>query len=985
MPKSAILALLAASGVACGPEKAQNEQASAPTLTANAGGAQQPPAVSKGGGPVKLGSASIDADGDGLTNQLELALGTDPNDPDSDHDGVRDGVDADIIARIVATLPKTAFKDADDGLRTATLAILANVHRATAMGHVDVAVRDLQNLRRHLDGCPPRADANDWIVDCVAQTRVREVIDLLIANHSSFTVDARITPSIASLPGVGGGPAREVEAAVGPHGKEEFVADEVIFKPAGPADLAEFLVKYGGVVLRDGSPLLLPGVSPPPGLPPKTSWYLIRIDPHLSSLRDLVANMEKAGLVGAWSFSSETAARLFALAAREYGRAVSPNYLSNLAECAICEDANRDAASWWWMNRDPAPGASIGVVRAWEYVKYQGFPPMNTPFEPIVLAVIDSGFYLDETTGAPLEGNLDYAGTPLQLDENGRDYAAGGHGVGFSNCNDANCWHGQMSYGISSALAGNGFGAAGTSGGWEIKPLLIKVNADFDTIARAVYDAIYNWADVVNMSIAGQCGWSCRNYGGGSALKDAIHAARDQGSIVVASAGNFARDISQEDMYPCSINGAVCVGAIECSLLGGFCPNAIPAGLGLTPTFSAAGYSDWGSVVDIWAPAGVLTTALPGSAGAPVYFSGTSCSAPYLAGIVALLKMLSPGLKYDDVRNILWSTARPSSDPKVAPTGYVDALAAVMAAKLNQPPAVTITLPAPGSSGYRQVLLAAKVKDPETPTDAWLFLGAPGYSTQVVFTSNRDGQLCAASADATGAEATVTCDATRDLSLGSHVISATATDPFGATATSSVSIDVVDTPPTVKITLPASGSSYNTSQKINLRGSAYDPDEIIPVDKAHVWSWTSSLAGVLTEWGNDVWVSLPEGSHTIILTVADSLGLTATDSIALSVHSGAGYPAAQIVKPVDGGLFGLGKPLLFEGTGTDPEDGSLSGSSLVWRSDRDGVIGTGTSFSTVLSGKQCLSVPHTITLEVTDSDGHKTTSNPVVIYILDLC
>jgi len=35
----------------------------------------------------------LDADGDGLTNLDEISLGTDPDDPDSDHDGVADGFD----------------------------------------------------------------------------------------------------------------------------------------------------------------------------------------------------------------------------------------------------------------------------------------------------------------------------------------------------------------------------------------------------------------------------------------------------------------------------------------------------------------------------------------------------------------------------------------------------------------------------------------------------------------------------------------------------------------------------------------------------------------------------------------------------------------------------------------------------------------------------------------------------------------------------
>jgi len=895
-------------------------------------------------------------------------------------------VDPDIVARIVSGLPKNAFKSKDGGIRTAILSILSNIHRATAAGHVDAAVQELTNLRRHMDGCPPVADTNDWIVDCAAQIKVRGVLDILIANHSSFDVNSQIKPSLPSLPGLSGGPPRMVGVAIGPQGKpEEFVIDEVIFRPQSAADLSDFLVKYDGVVLRDGTPHLLPGASLPEGLPETTGWYLIRVNLNLSSLHDIAPNMERTGLLGKWSFSSDEAAQLISLVAREYDLGVSPNFLGELPQgCGVCEHPDSpathlDAATWWWMTEDDDPntpgdqGLSVGVIHAWEYVKYKGYPPNNVPYIPLRLALIDTGFDLDEITGLPLYGTLDFWGVPDQLDEIDGDWTAGGHGVGFSNCNDEHCWHGQLSFGVSSALSNNKFGTASTSGGWDVRPLLIKINGDLNSWASAINAAVYNNADVINAPASAQCGVICRAYQGGNELKSAVASARNNNVILVTTAANYGQDISNVDRYPCTLNGAICVGAIGSD-------------------GRAQGYSNYGSVVDIWAPAGIASTVTRDSAAFDpdnvgidelAGFGGTCASSAFMSGVVALMKMLDRSLTYDQVRSILWDTANSSTDPKVADAGYVDAFQAVAAVKPNDPPTVKISQPVAGtSSGYRNVEFIAKVKDPETPSLPWVYTD---FSTMVVFSSSRDGELCTSSADATGAGATFICDAPRDLSLGTHVITATATDPFGATGTDSVTITVVNTPPTAKITYPPSGSTYYTSQKINLRGSAYDPDEPMIHDKTHLWTWTSSISGLLSEWGDNICVSLPEGSHTITLTVADSLGATGSDNIVLNVQAGEGYPTAQILSPENNQLLSLGQSVSFSGRAIDPEGHELSGASFLWSSDIDGELGTEKTFTKVLSGHKCGNVKHTIKLKVTDSATGKEATTSIDVYVFNLC
>ncbi len=86
-------------------------------------------------------------------------------------------------------------------------------------------------------------------------------------------------------------------------------------------------------------------------------------------------------------------------------------------------------------------------------------------------------------------------------------------------------------------------------------------------------------------------------------------------------------------------------------------------------------------------------------------------------------------------------------------------------------------------------------------------------------------------------------------------------------------------------------------------------------------------------------------------------------------------PTVTITSPADGSTFNAGDPIAFQGSATDPEDGALTGSSLVWTSSIDGQIGTGESFT-----RSDLSVgTHTITLTATDSQGATAAVNVTIV------
>ena len=76
-------------------------------------------------------------------------------------------------------------------------------------------------------------------------------------------------------------------------------------------------------------------------------------------------------------------------------------------------------------------------------------------------------------------------------------------------------------------------------------------------------------------------------------------------------------------------------------------------------------------------------------------------------------------------------------------------------------------------------------------------------------------------------------------------------------------------------------------------------------------------------------------------------------------------PTATITSPTGGSSYTVGDTITFTGFGSDSEDGTLTGSSLVWTSSIHGQIGTGTSFTR----NDLYAGIHTITLGAIDSEG----------------
>jgi len=90
---------------------------------------------------------------------------------------------ADFIA-LVAGQPADAGVYRSGGLLTATSARLDAVGSYLEAGDLEAALGELESLHERIDGCTdaPPADANDWIVDCAAQSSFRRLTERLMAS-----------------------------------------------------------------------------------------------------------------------------------------------------------------------------------------------------------------------------------------------------------------------------------------------------------------------------------------------------------------------------------------------------------------------------------------------------------------------------------------------------------------------------------------------------------------------------------------------------------------------------------------------------------------------------------------------------------------------------------------------------------------------------------------------------------------------------------
>jgi subtilisin family serine protease len=256
-------------------------------------------------------------------------------------------------------------------------------------------------------------------------------------------------------------------------------------------------------------------------------------------------------------------------------------------------------------------GADINAPEGWD---------IRNSATNVVVAVIDSGVrYTHEDLSANMWTN------PGEIPNNGKDddrngYADDVYGINAltNSGNPADDYgHGTHAAGIIGAVGNNGRGVTGVA--WRVQIMACKFldNTGNGSVSDAIQCLDYarlKGAKVINAS------WGDPEYS--SALRSAIVRARDAGIVFVAAAGNDNQDTDLTPNYPAS-----------------FDLNNIVAVTAITRTDALADFANYGfKSVDLAAPGSNIYSTWHTADDAYASSGGTSMAAPYVSGVLALMR-----------------------------------------------------------------------------------------------------------------------------------------------------------------------------------------------------------------------------------------------------------------------------------------------------------------------------------------------------------
>lgn len=279
---------------------------------------------------------------------------------------------------------------------------------------------------------------------------------------------------------------------------------------------------------------------------------------------------------------------------------------------------------------------------------------ISTGSQNVVVAIVDNAVRLDHEdlvaslwqNPTPNSGLLDrYPNDVNGWDVSDDDNDPSPPAITSSN---STFFHGTHCAGIAGATTNNGKGIASIGYGVRIMGVKCSPSSGPGKTLPDSYDGIYYAiqanANVISMSFGGSSG----SFDTGQNLMNSAH---DKGIVLVASSGNNGQEVAY---YPAAYNHVIAVGSTDSD-------------------DGMSDFSNYGSHIDVMAPGRNIyslkaeTTSSYGNA------SGTSMSAPLVAGLCALMKSDQPSLTPDQLETQLKSSCDDISSENPGLTGKIGA------------------------------------------------------------------------------------------------------------------------------------------------------------------------------------------------------------------------------------------------------------------------------------------------------------------------
>jgi serine protease len=425
-------------------------------------------------------------------------------------------------------------------------------------------------------------------------------------------------------------------AAADQPAEPEFVPGEVIVKFKNAQSAASF----------DAEAATLPALGEDLGLVRDTS------EPTPPGIA--VFRVETFSVMSADEMKNRTEQLINQLEQRQDVEYAHPNYIFT-TKSATYNDPCYPLQWHYWQNGAAGAETSPGGINL------PAAHAVTTGSRDVVVAVLDTGqnFEHPDLNPANFVPGHDFVDNDEDPTDPGRDTG----------------WHGTHVSGTIGGLAtNNGRGAVSINQEISIQPIRVLGDGGSGSLL-GIINAIY-WsagiplsgleenetpAKIINMSLGGRV--RCSNV---QALQDAVTAAHNQGTLVIAAAGNEASDVSEASPAGCDNVFTVAAGDAEGNLV--------------------TRYSNFGNGVEIMAPGG-NTRADTNGDGFPDgvlssvkdrfdLYNGTSMAAPHVAGVAALLAAHSPEMGPPELQQAIVDNALPrdaSQCPEACGAGLLSA------------------------------------------------------------------------------------------------------------------------------------------------------------------------------------------------------------------------------------------------------------------------------------------------------------------------